>query len=125
LTVHAARRPPGVLLLAAFFAAVAASDLWQVAQFMVDRNAELPVLVAVHGVLGLVGAATAAAVWRRSSSAPWLAAAWGVLTAALLVALPSVLGLPPEARSGLWVSAAAVLVVAGLAAWYLRRRTAA
>jgi hypothetical protein len=116
--VHAARRPPGVLLLAAFFAAVAASDLWQVAQFMVDRNAELPVLVAVHGVLGLVGAATAAAVWRRSSSAPWLAAAW-------LVALPSVLGLPPEARSGLWVSAAAVLVVAGLAAWYLRRRTAA
>lgn len=125
MTVHATRRPLSVVVLAALFAAVALSDFWQVGMFLAGRNDELPILLVAHAVLGIVGAATAAAVWRRSSSSVWLAALWGVLTAALLAALPSVLGLPAEARGGLWVSAVVVLLIGALAAWYLRRRTSA
>jgi hypothetical protein len=124
-TAHAARRPLAVVLLAALFATVAVSDLWQVGMFLAGRNSEVPGLMLAHAVLGLVGAAAATAVWRRSSWSVWLAALWGVLTAALLASLPSVLGLAAEERGGVWVGAAAVLLVGAFAAWYLRRHTPA
>jgi len=119
------RRPLAILLLVVFFAVVAASDLWQVAAFLGGVNDEPALLVVLHSIIGLLGAAAALALWRRSPAAVGLIAAWGVLTAALLVSLTVVLDLPPEARPGLWGSAAAVLVAAGLAAGYVRRRVSA
>ena len=59
--------------------------------------------------------------WAAARWAPAAAAAYGVVTAGVLVALGRLLDLDAAARGGLWAGAAAVLAFGVASAWYLRR----
>ena len=82
-----------------------------------------PMLVALQVAIGAAGAITACGSWIGARWAPGAALAYGGATAAMLVALPTILQLEPEARPGLWIGAAAVLCFGAATAWYLRRIT--
>src|SRR5262245_19897581 len=77
-------------------------------------------LVALHFGTGAAAAATCWGSWRRTRWTPIAAVAYGALTAVLLLALPSLLNLPIEARAGLRGGAAAVLLFSLLTAAYFR-----
>lgn len=80
-----------------------------------------PVLTTLQFVIGLVGVAATRGVWVGARWAPVAALGYGAVTAGMLVALPFILGLEPEARAGIWMGAAAVLLLSVGIAWYLQR----
>jgi hypothetical protein len=65
---------------------------------------------------GLTAVATAWGSWRRTRWTSGAALAYGVVTAGMLFALPSLLHLPADARSGIWAGSAVVLLFALLCA---------
>jgi len=69
---------------------------------------------------GAAAAATFWGSWRGTRWTPIAAVAYGALTTALLLALPALLNLPPDARAGIRAGAAAVLLFALLSAAYFR-----
>ncbi|MDF1505635.1 hypothetical protein, partial [Roseisolibacter sp. H3M3-2] len=58
--------------------------------------------------------------WARARWAPRAALGYGVVTAAMLGALPWILRLPADAHRGVRAGAAAVLLLSAALAWYLR-----
>ena len=115
------RRSVGRTILAFLFAAASLNALAQVALVPLGRSSDPAALVALQIAVGVSGAAAAWGSWATTVWAPVAALLYGMATATLIVALESVLDLGPEARGGLWVAAAGILVFAALAAWYLRR----
>jgi hypothetical protein len=117
-----ARRPVGLVVIAVLFALSALSDAVQVTPLLQGGDDDPLALSMLH----LAGAITAGAVavgsWRRARWAPAAAIAWTAVVVTLLVTLGPLLGLPAEARPGLWTSAAAVALVGAGVTWYLRRR---
>lgn len=109
-------------LLAALFAAFSASDLWQVIQVLAGRAQQPTALAAEHALAGLVGATAAVGLWRGARWAAGAVVAWGLLTAVMIATLPALLGLPREARSGIWAAAAVVLALALLVARFAAKR---
>ena len=91
---------------------------------LVGGSDDPPALLALQTLVGAVGTAAAVGSWRERRWAPIAALAHGATTAAMLLSLEPVLGLPREARGGLWTAAAFVLLFGTGAAWYLRRRVA-
>src|SRR5688572_22293249 len=97
-------------------------DAWaQVALAASGRSDDPPALVALQCVVGAAGAAAAWGSWRGARWAPAAAAAYGVITAAMIASLEALLDLGADARGGLLTGAAVVLLLALAAAWYLRR----
>lgn len=82
------------------------------------------VLATLQAVVGVLALATAWGSWKGTRWSPASAIAWGIVTAGMLFALPSILDLPPEARGGIRVGSAIVLCIGFGIAWYLRRATA-
>ena len=80
-----------------------------------------PLLAALQVAIGIAGAVAARGSWVGASWAPAAALGFGGITAAMLVALPGILRLEPEARPGIWTGAIAVVCFTALGAWYLRR----
>ena len=68
--------------------------------------------------------AAAVGSWSLKSWAPAAALAYGATTSIMLFALPALLDLEPEARTGIWTGAVGVLLFGVASAWYLRRRLA-
>ena len=116
------RKPLG-LLLGVIFGVLAVIDLAQVLLALLGQSDAPSTLVALHFGSGMAAAATCWGSWRRMRWTPIAAVAYGALTAALLLALPSLLNLPLEARAGLRGGAAAVLLFALLGAAYFRADT--
>ena len=79
------------------------------------------VLTALQVAIGVAGAFATAGSWRGARWAPVAALVYGAITGGMLVALPFILGLEPEARGGIWAGAAGVVLFSLGAAWYLRR----
>jgi hypothetical protein len=99
-----------------------ARDLLAVA---VGRDGE-PIEVTLLQLLSLpLAGATTLGAWKGKRWAWITALGFGIVTAALLLSLGPLLSLPEEARPGLRMSALAVVAIAALAAWHLRRITAA
>jgi peptidoglycan/LPS O-acetylase OafA/YrhL len=130
-----ARRPPGPadlhlprrlgsILLTLLFAILSIADAWQLGQAALGRHPDPPGLLVTHGLTGVLAAAAAVGSWQVRRWATLAALAWGVATAAMLVALGPLLDTPPAERPQLWASAAVVLFLAGAAGWYLYRRDA-
>lgn len=118
------RAAPGFAgrLLGVLFGLSAASDLVQVAGVLAGRVSQPATLATEHALAGLAGAAAAVGLWRGARRAAGAVAAWGLFTTVLLLTLPAVLDLPPEARPGIWLGAAiTVLVAAAVAGWAWRR----
>jgi len=113
-----ARRKASIILSAVF--ALLALSAWGEVLSVALGNSSPPVLAALQACVGIAAAATAWGSWRRTKWAASAALVYGVVAAGMLVVLPSLLGLPAEARAGIWSGAAAVLVFAALCAMYFR-----
>ena len=114
------RRKPLGLVLGAIFGVLALIDWAQVLLALLGRSDNPSTLIALHFGTGAAAAASCWGSWRRNPWTPIAAVTYGVLTAALLLALPSLLNLPLDARAGLRAGAAAVLLFALLSAAYFR-----
>jgi hypothetical protein len=113
------------LLLVGMFGLITlavARDLLAVAVGWDDEPIEVTLLQLLS--LPLAGA-TALGAWKGKRWAWITALGYGIVTAALFLLLGPLLSLPDEARPALWMSALAILAIAALAAWHLRRITAA
>ena len=113
------RKPLG-LVLCTLFGVLALIDWAQVFLALLGHNDNPSTLIALHFATGTAAAATCWGSWRRTRWTPIAAVAYGALTAALLLALPSLLHLPLDARAGLRGGSAAVLLFALLSAAYFR-----
>lgn len=113
------RKPLG-LVLSAIFGVLALIDGAQVLLALLGRSDESSTLIALHFGTGAAAAATCWGSWRRTRWTPIAAVTYGALTAALLLALPALLNLPPDARAGIRAGAAAVLLFALFSAAYFR-----
>jgi len=113
------RKPIG-LVLCTIFGVLALIDSAQVLLALIGRSDAPSTLIALHFGTGTAAAATFWGSWRGTRWTPIAAAAYGALTAALLLALPALLNLPPDARAGIRAGAAAVVLFALLSAAYFR-----
>jgi hypothetical protein len=116
------RKPLG-LILGAIFGVLALADWAQVLLALVAPSGTPSTLIALHFGTGAAAAATCWGSWRRTRWTPIAAVAYGAIAAVLLLALPSLLNLPLEARAGLRTGAAVVLLFALLSAAYFRADT--
>ena len=110
----------GTRIVAVLFALLglnALNELLDMASGASDGPAALAVLQAV---VGLAAIAAAFGAWVGARWAPVAAAAYGVIAAAMVVALGPLLEMPAEERGGLLVGGAVVLGFALACAWYLR-----
>ena len=114
-----ARRPLG-LVLGAIFGVFALIAWAQALPALLMPSEKPPALIGLQFAIGAAAGATAWGSRRRARWTPIAAVAYGALTAALLLALPSLLNLPIEARAGLRGGATAVLLFAILSAAYFR-----
>ena len=117
-------RPRAVTVLTVVFALLALNAWSQVVLAAADRDGDPLVLMLLQTAVGAAAAATAWGSWKMRWWAPHAAIGYGVVTAAMLLALDPLLDLGPQARSGLWTGAVVVLLLGSIAAWYLRRALA-
>ncbi|HVH39927.1 MAG TPA: hypothetical protein VM764_07885 [Gemmatimonadaceae bacterium] len=114
------RRRIGTTVIAILFALLAVEAWVQVVRALVgDRD--LPLVMIWQFLTGAAAAMAAVGAWRLR---PWSHRAvvlYGVLTAALIVALGPILNLDPSGRRGLLSGALVVLLGCTAAAWLLRR----
>jgi hypothetical protein len=115
------RKPLG-LVLCTIFGVLALIDWAQVLVALIGRSDEPSTLVALHFGTGAAAGTTCWGSWRGTRWTPIAAVAYGALTAALLLRLPALLSLPPDARAGIRAGAAAVLLFALLSAAYFRAK---
>lgn len=113
------RKPLG-LVLGAVFGVLALIDLAQVLLALLGRSDNPSTLIALSFGTGTTAAATAWGSWRRARWTAIAAVAYGALAATLLLALPSLLDLPVDARAGIRAGAGGVLLFALLSAAYFR-----
>ena len=117
------RRSRGRTLVAALFVVLAVNGWLQSVPVLFGEPTDSIALAAWQAVIGAVATATAWSAWRGLRWAPAAAAAYGVVTSAMLVALPFLVGIPSGERGGIWVGAAVVFAIGAWAAWYLARIT--
>ena len=110
----------GSRLVAVLFAVLALSAFTEVLSMLRGTNGAPVALGILQTLVGSTAAATALGAWTGARWAPAFAAAYGVITAAMLVSLGPLLEIPAADRGGLRMGAAAVLLVALGCAWYLR-----
>ena len=115
------RRSGGQVALAVVFALLALNAWGQVVLVPLRRSDDPAALTALQALVGAAGAAAAWGSWSGARWAPAAAAAHGTVTAGMLLALGPLLDLPADARGGLWLGAAVVLLFALWSVWYLRR----
>jgi hypothetical protein len=108
------------IILSVVFGLLALNACGQVLLVALRSSDEPPTLTVLKTGIGLTAAATAWASWRRARWAPAAAIAYGVITASMLAALPSLLRLPADARLGIWTGGAAAMLFALLCAAYFR-----
>ena len=120
-TDPAPRRPIGPYLLTAFFAFLALNAGVQVVLPVLGRSGDPPLLVALQALVTATGVSAAAGSWRRARWSPAAALVHGIATAAMLLSLPPILDMAPDARGGIQVGAAVMIGIGAGAAWYLRR----
>ena len=118
----AVRWSRGRVALAGVFALLALNAWAQAVLAALGRSDDPPGLVAFQCVVGACAAAAATGTWRAAPWAPAAAALYGVVTAAMLVSLESLLDLGARARGGLWTGAALLLAFGLGSARWLRRQ---
>jgi peptidoglycan/LPS O-acetylase OafA/YrhL len=107
-------------LCAAFLGVAALGDVWDVVSTLAGWNDEPYAIIAIHCVLFVIASAAAIGLWRARRWSIGAVVLWGVSCAVFIVALGPLLALDSAARSGLWVGAATVLIIALVIAAYAR-----
>ena len=109
-------RPPGRVVLAILFVLLGLNAWLQLPSSDGPR-----VLDALQVAIGLAAMAAARGSWTGARWAPAAALAYGAISASMLLALPTILSLEPDARPGIFTGAGVVALVGLGSAWYLRR----
>ena len=109
----------GTRIVAVLFALLGLNALNELLD-MVSGESDGPLtLAALQAVVGLSAVAAAFGAWIAARWAPLLAALYGLIAAAMIVALGPLLEMPAEERGGLLVGGAIVLAFSLACAWYL------
>jgi peptidoglycan/LPS O-acetylase OafA/YrhL len=122
-TTARSRRSAGRTVIALLFVALALSAWQQVFDDVRNASNEPLAITALQTLIGALAALTSWGAWIGARWSAWLAAAYGIATAVMLVSLGPLLAMPVEERGGLLFGAAVVLVITLPCAWYLRRTT--
>ena len=109
------------IALAAIFALLTVNAWAQALLTAIGRSSDPPTLLMLQVLIGATAAATTIGIWRGRSWAAGAALGYGVITGGMIVSLEHILGLGSDARGGLWMGGAMVMLFAALVAWYLRR----
>jgi hypothetical protein len=120
-TLRKVRPAPGQIALALIYALLALNAWAQVIFALRGELSDPPILIGLQSLIGIAGAAAAWGSWVGARWAAYAVVVHGLTTAAMLVALDPILGLGADARSRLFIAAAAVLAWTFLFAWYLNR----
>ena len=107
-------------LCAAILGVAALGDVWDVAGTLAGWDSEPYSILVIHSLLFVIASAAAIGLWRGRRWSVWAVVLWGVSCAAFIAGLGPLLGLDTAARSGLWVGAASVLIIALVIAAYAR-----
>jgi peptidoglycan/LPS O-acetylase OafA/YrhL len=110
-------------ILSGIFVLLAAAEVIQLIQAARGEHPDPPVLLLTHALTGVLAGLAAFGLWRRRSWAPWAVVGWGILTAAMLVALGPILGEPGDTWRGYWLAAVVIAAFAAGSAWYARSQT--
>lgn len=114
--------PPLRFLFPALLLGTLAINAWaQMVRDLLGLDTNPPTLTALQGLCGALAAGAAVAAWRRHASAPVLTILYGVVTAAMISALPSLLALDADQARGIRTGAIVVVVAMFLVAAALRR----
>ena len=122
---RATRRPRGRIVVAVIFLLLAINALAQVGLVLFGQGSDPSPLTMLQVLVGITALAAAWGSWTGARWSPGAAVLYGVVTGAMLAALPRLLDLPAEARGGIVVGAIGVLAYSLAVAWYLRRTLAA
>lgn len=114
-------RGAGTIILSFVFVLLAANALVQGLGALVGWRDDPTRLIAFQLASGSTALAAASGTWRGARWAPYVAAAYGVITAVMIASLGPMLGLDDAERAGLPAGAAAVFLVALCLAWGIRR----
>lgn len=117
------RRKPGQIALALIYAVLALNAWAQVFLALRGELSDPPGLIGLQALIGIAGTAAAWGAWAGTRWATYAVVIHGLTTAIMLVSLDPILGLGADARSRLFIAAAAVLAWTLLFAWYLHRLT--
>ena len=109
----------GFVIITILFAFLTLEAWGEVVGVAIGRDRQ-PLTLSLFQLFGGAAAyATAIGTFRRRPWAWRTALAWGLITTALLLSLPTILDLPPEGRKGITMGALAVLMMGAGFALYL------
>ena len=109
----------GMRIVAVLFALLGLNAINELLDMVTGSSDGPRTLAALQATVGLAAIATAFGAWIGARWAPLLAVVYGVIAAAMIVALGPLLEMPAEERGGLLVGGAVVLGFALACAWYL------
>jgi hypothetical protein len=118
-SVH--HRGVGTVIISSAFVLLAANALVQGIGALVGWRDDPALLITFQLASGASALAAAVGTWRGARWAPYLATAYGAITAVMIASLGPLLALDDAERAGLPAGAAAVLLVALCLAWGIRR----
>ncbi len=118
-----ASRPITVRAIGVLLTALGINALVQVPQFLPGWGNDPWQLSLEQLLTGVAGVAAGVAAWRHRPTAWILTVVWGALTVLLLLSLPPLLELEPEAGAGIRYGSLVVVALTAWFAWYLRRAT--
>jgi hypothetical protein len=110
----------GMRIVAVLFALLGLNAINELLDMVTGSSDGPRTLAALQATVGLAAIATAFGAWIGARWAPLLAVVYGVIAAAMIVALGPLLEMPAEERGGLLVGGAIVLGFALVCAGYLR-----
>ena len=115
------RRGPriGARIIAVLFALLGLNALYELLSMVIGTSDGPVTLAVLQGLVGVSAVTTAFGAWIGARWAPALAALYGVIAAAMVVALGPLLAMPAEERGGLLVGGAIILAFSLACAWYL------
>jgi peptidoglycan/LPS O-acetylase OafA/YrhL len=117
------RQRAGLRIFSGIFVLLAAAEVIQLIQAARGEHPDPPVLLLTHALTGVLAGLAAVGLWRSRSWAPAAVVGWGILMAAMLVALGPILDEPGDASRGYWLAAVVVAAFAAVSGWYARSQT--
>jgi peptidoglycan/LPS O-acetylase OafA/YrhL len=113
----------GLRILSGIFALLAAAEVIQLIQAARGEHPDPPILLLTHALSGVLAGLAALGLSRRRSWAPGAVLGWGILMAAMLVALGPILDEPGDTWRRYWLAAVVIAAFAAGSAWYARSQT--
>lgn len=115
------RRGAGTIVIAVILVLLCVNAIIQAIGTLIGWNNDPPLLTAFQFAAGGSALCAAVGTWRRERWAPAMAVAYGIITGIMIASLGPLLELDEQARAGLPLGAAIVVLIGGALAWGIRR----